>query len=923
MCRVRRSGAPILSYGALWLSAATGALHEAESETNLERLILVTRRGDVDTVDDLFPQWEADTFGSRSSIARGARVDGPPLAASGVDKLVTVGGVLRQWYLEPRCQRDMCLKGNFSSGENINREVRVESSGLPLSLASASALHSGLFPRESRAVGMFQTPAPIPVFNRPPSEDYILRSHDQCVNLTKPYFEESYGAEFREREAESAGLRLRLGYALAARVRNGFLDLGENQSNVPLSKLRHAYEILAAAVRAGRPLLSDADFAAVSRLTAWLEAKKYGAPRVGEVCGGALLGEITRRVADGSQGPRLIHYSAHYSTMLCLLSALGVSVESGLREDSWLSKNVFPPGSVLALEVTTSSAATSGRSIRLRFWDGADWHDERRRGDILRACEGGSGSGNRNGCQGLSAVLDGTAGYSDVKTWCQECGLSSVPACQMHAETSAVSPSSPTVVLLAGGPSKEFTSARQLQASCLHIAGTYLVDVDGSQKNLTQTGCGGDSSDGWVFTIDGNAITIVGQTIGGVVNGTSGSHVILWSNGITYNQQALGTAADGSLHPCDTAVPIPEQTERLVTQNDGVGGFVMCDADLNGWYRYTGAMMAEASPGGKYYCGSDSPGYMSSPHPTEIEVSETIAVCWDWNVACQWSRDIEVMKCSNGEYVYFFTGVPECSLVYCFQDSPTPAPTLLPTPAPPTPTPTQPPTPIPTPVPTPEPSPAPTAAPTPEPTPVPTVVPTPTPTTVPTLQPTPVPTPRPPVRYCPAWPAEGGYDCSSSSASWERLASKSAATLSACRSLCDERAEEKGSICCYYDDNGCWFLEGGAVVSGSNKAMICSTGQTIVLPTTTTTVAEVTQIIDVGSGVNETIIVTTTSAAAAISAGECHCTDPCSNVEDSRALIEVTKDSLIVIVICIVLIPFALVTLAIQCYRMRSSAAFS
>ena len=79
--------------------------------------------------------------------------------------------------------------------------------------------------------------------------------------------------------------------------------------------------------------------------------------------------------ADGSFGAaqqRLVYYSAHYPTMLCLLSALGVSVDSEhADEDSWLGTELLPLSSVLAIELHAPVPPATDSTLRLRFLDPA------------------------------------------------------------------------------------------------------------------------------------------------------------------------------------------------------------------------------------------------------------------------------------------------------------------------------------------------------------------------------------------------------------------------------------------------------------------------------------------------------------------------------------------------------------------------
>eukprot|EP00930_Biecheleria_cincta_P054118 TRINITY_DN4002_c0_g3_i1.p1 TRINITY_DN4002_c0_g3~~TRINITY_DN4002_c0_g3_i1.p1 ORF type:complete len:614 (-),score=44.20 TRINITY_DN4002_c0_g3_i1:2-1771(-) len=62
-----------------------------------------------------------------------------------------------------------------------------------------------------------------------------------------------------------------------------------------------------------------------------------------------------------------------------------------------------------------------------------------------------------------------------------------------------------------------------------HFAKTRVIE-------LTQHGCHGRSSEDWSYTVAGNVVTMNLFGLKATINGTSGSYVLPWSNGITYRQ---------------------------------------------------------------------------------------------------------------------------------------------------------------------------------------------------------------------------------------------------------------------------------------------------------------------------------------------------------------------------------------------------
>ncbi|XP_005913738.1 uncharacterized protein LOC102307688 isoform X1 [Haplochromis burtoni] len=98
----------------------------------------------------------------------------------------------------------------------------------------------------------------------------------------------------------------------------------------------------------------------------------------------------------------------------------------------------------------------------------------------------------------------------------------------------------------------------------------------------------------------------------------------------------------------------------------------MCDrqVDWKGWYRlfYKGKslqMPERCVPVNK--CGTNSPLWLSGPHPRIRDGIVTRNVCGTWNKRCCafHSTPIKVKKCPGNYYVYQFTKPTSCYLAYC------------------------------------------------------------------------------------------------------------------------------------------------------------------------------------------------------------------------------------------------------------------
>jgi cysteine-rich repeat protein len=97
------------------------------------------------------------------------------------------------------------------------------------------------------------------------------------------------------------------------------------------------------------------------------------------------------------------------------------------------------------------------------------------------------------------------------------------------------------------------------------------------------------------------------------------------------------------------------------------GGGVVCDSNLNGWYRFegeAGTKMLESCPS-QNSCGTHAPGWMQGGHPSveQGQVSRTVCYHWD-NGCCHWSQPVAVRNC-GAYYVYQLNPTVACHLRYC------------------------------------------------------------------------------------------------------------------------------------------------------------------------------------------------------------------------------------------------------------------
>ena len=93
----------------------------------------------------------------------------------------------------------------------------------------------------------------------------------------------------------------------------------------------------------------------------------------------------------------------------------------------------------------------------------------------------------------------------------------------------------------------------------------------------------------------------------------------------------------------------------------------LCDANLNGWYRFAGeagTQMADSCVN-MYHCGTESPGWLNGTHPDLTDGAVKRQVCFSsFDKCCHHSNEITVQNC-GGFYVYKLERQSQCNLRYC------------------------------------------------------------------------------------------------------------------------------------------------------------------------------------------------------------------------------------------------------------------
>jgi hypothetical protein len=293
----------------------------------------------------------------------------PPLSLGGLHDMAKLGAAMTNRYFAPGCTETSTCLGD---SKEVMDTVRAHSSGLARTIGTALALMQALHPDASRE-SLSGLAMPIPVYSRLDSQDTMIRAYTKCAAHAERIDEWHDSDEFVAKEADSMPLRQEVHAALVKALPHGELPSSVEDGATPLRDWWNAYDALDVAINANATAVADgspagADLAELRallpetrRLAAWVEARKFGTALASNTCGSSLLRDIASVIASPT-GRKLHHYSAHYPTMLCALTSLGLSVDSGADSAAWLGDHLLPTGSALALEVSSND------EIKLFFW---------------------------------------------------------------------------------------------------------------------------------------------------------------------------------------------------------------------------------------------------------------------------------------------------------------------------------------------------------------------------------------------------------------------------------------------------------------------------------------------------------------------------------------------------------------------------
>lgn len=399
---------------AMWLRKLLFSLFALVTAAQLDRVVLISRHGARERL-----------VKHHTLLVENADA-GPPLTTAGVEHIRLVGAALRARYTAPSCTATKtCLAGAIGSGGFARSEIAAQSTHTDRTLGTAEVLLASLLPTSVRAG------YPLPIASQLDETDYVLRGYanHKCAAQAAKISALYESSAFLAKEVETLALREEVGaalheWSLAHPEDDATAQLSARQPP-PLRDWVDVQDLLATAAAPGLAL-GNGTVAATARLAAWIESRKFGRAAAGSVCGGALLGEVTARLAAlaGAASPRISYYSAHYPTMLCLLAALGGLTQPSPAEAgaTWPDDELPGFGSVLAFEAVEGLA---GRTARLLYYDGdSTWRR------LPLPC-------TRGECALPAALLAATRAtvITDATQWCEACGATTGPLAHSYGGT--------------------------------------------------------------------------------------------------------------------------------------------------------------------------------------------------------------------------------------------------------------------------------------------------------------------------------------------------------------------------------------------------------------------------------------------------------------------------------------------------------
>jgi len=339
-----------------------------------------------------------------SSYEGGAR-----LLSSAYDRLYRKGQHIRSLY--------PILSASYNPSE-----IRVNSSAWERTINTAHGILAGLY---NTNITM-----KIPVYSSPWESDFTLYNYDKCVTYDNAWSSFLQTAEWNNKVQHYANLTSYL---------NSYL---QPSTKITLATIYSTWDLHW--IQRNRPEvgiitkpLDDYTYNQLTEAAHWVETVRYGSRVSGSLLGSTFLTAVKYRMDrfianDKTFGHKMIISSAHYPTMLSVLSSMGY-VGS-------VSQSIPDYNSLLAFELwntSVSSTTPSGWGVRIVYHNG-DWNgvNDTSVPIALQQCTEG------NDCMIDFATFWSNVAGKNLRQWCVDCA-SKIDMCLYYTNASA-SPSGAT-----------------------------------------------------------------------------------------------------------------------------------------------------------------------------------------------------------------------------------------------------------------------------------------------------------------------------------------------------------------------------------------------------------------------------------------------------------------------------------------------
>lgn len=373
-----------------------GLLAVSQATTTLKQIHIITRHG--------------SRYGltkDHQSLGEGASAF---LTSTGIKQMYDLGIQLRDKYSD-----------QFEFLPNYDPSmVYFESSDFDRTIASASALASGLFQIENSTTHVY-----VPVHTIKLENDLYIRAYDKCSLFTKELNELYKSREWTQLQDENDALLRKLAAI------ESFQKYADSDGRVSLAKAWNVFDAIYVAkseCESSAPdakticeslddpfvkdFVSDSDFEQLRRLVGKSEIMRYRTPSAARLVAFNLLRKITSRILfsdaefsreDGSA--KIYLYSGHYPLLLAVFAALGYTYnDDGI------------PNYAAAIVTEVYEDEKMEKTVAFYYHEGQGLEDETPQSPVKflgHHC-------NEDSCS-FESILQLVEDWSE-STWCDACG---------------------------------------------------------------------------------------------------------------------------------------------------------------------------------------------------------------------------------------------------------------------------------------------------------------------------------------------------------------------------------------------------------------------------------------------------------------------------------------------------------------------